>query len=376
MTVLHIISSGGMYGAEAVILNLCSALNEGSKHRGVVGVFANSAQPHLELHEAALKAGVESHVLPCRGQIDRHVPAAIRDLVRRTGADVVHAHGYKADVYAYVALRRGSVPLISTCHNWLDDDWVVRLYGRLDRRVLRGYDGVVAVSDEVRRRLMDAGVPRERIWLICNGIPLRRFADAQRRREQRHEQDTTLKIGLVGRLSKEKGVDIFLRAAAEVIRERPDTEFVVAGEGPERNALETLAKNLGLAGKARLHGRTDDMPEFYASVDVLTVTSRKEGLPIAVLEGMASELPVIATAVGDVPKVVRDGETGLLVKSEDPDGMATAMGRVINDPNLRRSLGVSAQRLVAAQYSSEHMAAQYLDLYQSVLTTKSGTQIV
>ncbi|HEX4154008.1 MAG TPA: GT4 family glycosyltransferase PelF [Acidobacteriaceae bacterium] len=376
MTVLHLISSGGMYGAEAVILNLCSALNEGREHRGVVGVFANSVQPHLELHEAARKAGVESHVLPCRGQIDRHVPAAIRELVRQTGADVVHAHGYKADAYTCVALRGGSVPLISTCHNWLDDDRAVRLYGRLDRWVLRRFDGVVAVSDEVRKRLVGAGVRGERIRLIGNGIPLRRFADAQQSRAQRYAQDSTLKIGLVGRLSREKGIDVFLRAAAKVIRKRPEMEFVVAGDGPERSSLERLAKELGIAEKVFLLGRMDDMPRFYASVDVLAVASRKEGLPIAVLEGMASGLPVIATAVGDVPKVIRDGETGLLVRSDDPDGMAAAMEGMIEDPNLRRSLGASAQRLVAAEYSSGHMAAQYLDLYRDVLAARSEARTV
>src|SRR5665213_857796 len=98
MKVLHIISSGGMYGAEAVILNLSRALGEGS-HPSALGVFSNSSNPNLQLHEIALQTGLESHIIPCRGQVDAETFAAIRALVAQTGADVVHAHGYKADLY-------------------------------------------------------------------------------------------------------------------------------------------------------------------------------------------------------------------------------------------------------------------------------------
>jgi hypothetical protein len=109
MKVLHIISSGGMYGAEAVILNLSRTIEAGV-HSSVLGVFANSANPNLQLHEAAAKQDIESHLILCNGQIDRGTIAAIRDLAKRTNADVVHAHGYKADIYVYLALRSSTSP--------------------------------------------------------------------------------------------------------------------------------------------------------------------------------------------------------------------------------------------------------------------------
>ena len=109
MKILHIISSGGMYGAEAVILNMSRTLNEGP-HASILGVFSNSSNPNLQLHEVATKEGIESHVIPCKGQIDRTVITSIRELVARTNADIVHAHGYKADIYVYLALRASSAP--------------------------------------------------------------------------------------------------------------------------------------------------------------------------------------------------------------------------------------------------------------------------
>ena len=146
MRVLQIISSSGMYGAEAVILNLSRFLNAGP-HCSMVGVFSNSSAPNHQLHERAVKEGIESHLIPCNGQVDRTTIANIREMAVRTGADVVHAHGYKADIYVYLALRASGIPFVSTCHTWYDNDVSVFLYGVADRFVLRKYARVVAVSD-------------------------------------------------------------------------------------------------------------------------------------------------------------------------------------------------------------------------------------
>src|SRR5215470_14032676 len=145
MRILHLISSGGMYGAEAVILNLCHTLNE-SSHSSAVGVFANSTNLNMEFYERASGEGIETRLIPCSGQIDRSAISGIRELALSTGADIVHAHGFKADIYAWLALRREPIPLISTCHTWYDHDPKVNLYGKLDRFVLRRYSAVISVS--------------------------------------------------------------------------------------------------------------------------------------------------------------------------------------------------------------------------------------
>ena len=367
MKILHLISSGGMYGAEAVILNLCGVLEAGQEHQGVLGVFANSAQPNVSVHQAALRISVESHLIPCNGQFDSSVPAAIRDLVRRTGADVVHAHGYKADVYAWLALRRTRVPLVSTCHTWYDNDFAVRAYGALDRWVLRSFGGVVAVSDEVRSRLLRAGVQPQRIHLIRNGIDLRPFAQAEDQRRQRQEKGGAFRVGLVGRMAPEKGIDIFLRAASQVLTEYPTTQFIVVGDGPDRSALEQLRTTLGLDDKVSLPGQRGDMPDFYASIDLLVSASRQEGLPMALLEGMASGLPVVATAVGQVPQIIDTDSVGRVVPPEDPSALAEAIKELLRDSALRQSIGTAGQNRIAAEFSAHRMAADYLRVYDQAL---------
>lgn len=356
-----------MYGAEAVILNLCSALNSSHEHQGVVGVFANSAQPNLSLHEAAVRGGIESHLIPCRGQFDRSVPAAIRDLAQRTQADVIHAHGYKADAYAWLALRRKSVPFVSTCHTWYDNDLFVRAYGALDRWVLRDFHGVVAVSDEVSTRLLRAGVQPDRVHLIRNGIDLRPFARAADTRQERQKNGDAFRIGLVGRLSPEKGVDIFLHAASEVSREFPAVQFIVVGDGPDRSALEQLRAKVELDDKVALPGQRGDMPGFYASIDVMVSASRQEGMPIALLEGMASGLPVVATAVGQVPTVIDTESVGMIVAPGDASALAGAVKELLRDDDLRRRIGIAARDRIEAEFSADRMTSEYLRVYHRAL---------
>ncbi len=366
MKILQMISSGGMYGAEAVILNMSRMVNEGP-HRSLLGVFSNSSNPNLQLYENATKEGIESHLISCSGQIDRKAITSIRELVQRTGADVVHAHGYKADIYAYFALRASGVPLVSTCHTWYDNDRKVFFYGVLDRLILRGYARVVAVSEDVRQRLLKSGVKASKVSMIRNGIDMRPFDRASAVVKDELGWSGCPLVGLVGRLSVEKGVDIFLHAAWRVLAHRPDAKFVVAGDGPDRAELDTLIDQLGIRASVGMLGRRDDMPSFYASLDVMVSASRQEGLPIAILEGMASRLPLVATAVGEIPTIIQDGRTGVLAPAEDPELLAAALIELLRDPAKRERLGSAARQLVEDDFSAERMTADYLRVYEDAI---------
>lgn len=371
MKVLHVISSGGMYGAEAVILNLSRAMNA-SAHRTALAVFSNSSNPNLQLHERAAAEGIESHLLPCKGQIDRTVLKKLREVVVQTGADIAHAHGYKADIYAYLALR-GRVPLVSTCHTWYDNDLAVRLYGAADRFVLRKFARVVAVSEEVQRRLLKSGVREEKVRLIRNGIDLRPFRNAPASLREGLPPGAHL-VGLIGRLAPEKGVDIFLRAASRVLPTMPEARFVIVGDGPDRAKLESLIDELKIRNNVSLLGQRNDMPSVYASLDVMVSASRQEGLPIAILEGMASARALVATAVGAVPSVILDGKTGVLVPTPDDALLAEVIVTLLRDPYRREQLGAAAAQLIADEFSAERMTADYLRVYEEALASQRSAQ--
>ncbi len=316
-------------------------MNEGS-HTSVLGVFSNSSNPNLQLHQVATKEGIESHVIPCKGQIDPTVIASIRELATRTKADVVHAHGYKADIYGYFALRSSGIPLVSTCHTWYDNNPLVTLYGVADRLVLRNYAAVVAVSDQVKQRLLRAGVREDKIHLVRNGIDLRPFDNA----------------------SPSLPNAIFEDHPPIVLVELPSTKFVVVGEGPDRDKLESLIDQLKLRESVSMLGRRDDMPSVYASLDIMVSASRQEGLPMAILEGMASSLPLIATPVGDVPTMVRDGRTGVMVPPENAPLLASAIVTLLRNPAQRERLGAAARKLIEDEFSADRMTADYLRVYK------------
>jgi len=377
MKILHIISSGGMYGAEAVILNLSRSLDPTS-HSSVLGVFCNSSNPNLQLHEAATSEGIESHLIPCRGQIDGTVLRSIRGLVDCAKPDIVHAHGYKADIYTYLAMRKSEVSLVSTCHTWYDNDLLVSLYGAADRLVLRKYAAVVSVSDEVTQRLQRSGVTARKIHLVRNGIDLRPFdAAIPSLREDSRIPHGNFIVGLIGRLANEKGVDIFLRAAARIVVAIPSASFVVAGDGPDRHALEALIGELKLRNNAFILGQRSDMPSIYASLDIMVSSSRQEGLPIALLEGMASHLPIIATSVGEVPSLIIHDESGMLVPAEDDVTLAQAIVSLLRDSAARRRLGARARQTVEQEFSANRMTADYLHVYeQAAIAKRRGSNII
>jgi glycosyltransferase involved in cell wall biosynthesis len=186
-----------------------------------------------------------------------------------------------------------------------------------------------------------------------------------------HQNGSTAKkslvVGLVGRLAWEKGVDVFLRAAAEVLVEFPETKFVVVGEGPDQEKLERLINTSLIGESVELLGRREEMASVYASLDVMVSSSRQEGLPIAVLEGMASGLALVATAVGAVPTVVVDGRTGVLVPAEDAGSLAAGIMKLLRDPAKRKRLGGAARQLIEEEYSSARMTMDYLRVYEEAI---------
>ncbi len=362
MRVLHVISSGGMYGAEAVILQLMRAGAEGGDE-SAVAIFDNRSAPNEEFAEAAGRAGVRVERVVCEGQMDRRVPGRIWGLARGMGAEVVHAHGYKADLYTWAGLRGGGVALVSTCHTWYDNGLAVRVYGALDRGVLRDFDGVVAVSEEVRERLLRAGVRAERTALIANGLEVGPYAGMA----AGVGRGETPVVGLGARLAREKGVDVFLRMAAGVRAERPEARFAVWGEGPERASLERLRGELGLENVVAMPGRREDMVEALEEMDVWVSASRQEGLPMALLEAMAAGRAVVATAVGEVPGVVEDGRTGYLVGSEDVEGMVRRVEELLGDEGRRRAMGEAARSEVRGRFGAEAMMRRYRAVYEGAM---------
>ncbi len=366
MKILQLISSEGKYGAETMLLCLVKSLAL-LGHESVIGVFRNSHCPHTEVAEAARLKGLKVEIIPCDGKIDRRAVDVIRHCLQIHSIDLVHTHGYKANFYGYLAARGKGVPAVATYHlDWPDRGLALRLYHLFDRLVVRRFGKIAAVSEAVARSLRRSGVPSAKIVTIDNGIDLSPFAQARPILQEEISERPDALIGLVGRLTPQKGCEYFLRAAQRVLIDFPRTLFVLVGEGPDRRKLEELVRDLNIAERVIFAGHREDMPGVYASLDILVLPSINEGLPMTLIEAMAAARPVIATPVGAIPKLIIPEQTGLLVNPRDPVGLAAALGRLISNPDLRHRLGRDGQAWVMRRFSAEAMAQQYAEIYQEV----------
>lgn len=369
MRVLQLISSAGMYGAEHVVLTLAGGLTS-LGHECTVGVFENLHCPNLEIAERAKDLRLPVVQILCKRRWDPRMIARVCKIVQMRKIDVVHAHGFKADVYCYAALRSTSIPIVSTCHNWIENGLALSLYGVLDRFVLRYFDAVAAVSPAVSLILRRSGVADAKIRLIDNGVDLSRFENAWPKLRAELGIGNASVIGFVGRLSPEKGLKHLLWAASSIFHEHRDATLVLVGDGPERGALQKLALELGISHRTHFIGQRSDMPEIYASFDVLVLPSLTEGLPLTLLEALASRRAVIASSVGAVPNVVAHATTGLLVRPGDVNGLSTSIKRLLHDTALRTRLGQEGYALVTRRYSSTAMTREYLAVYQEAIRSK------
>jgi len=372
VTILSLISSEGHYGVENMLVTLDRSLSRRGC-RCIVGVFDDSRFPHKEVAQRAECQGLPVEIIPCRGRLDYRAVKHIRKLIAHHDVDVLHPHGYKADLYAYAANRPGRVPLVATVHNWPSRLPSMRLYAALDRLVLRRFDKVAAVSDPAARILARWGVAGDKLCTILNAVDIERYRNATPTLSSEIGQACHALVGFVGRLVPSKGGSSLLRAAQRVLSRNPEVTFVLVGDGPSRKDWETLAAELGISGRVRFTGTRNDMPGVYASLDVVVLPSEIESMPMCVLEAMAAGKPVIATPVGAVPQLVASEETGLLVETGSVDALANAILRLVDDRDFARQLGENGYQRAAKQFSADTMAESYLSLYRQLFKSPIAT---
>jgi len=302
-----------------------------------------------------------------------------RDL-RRNRVDLVHAYGFYPNVFAVPAARvAGTGPIVASIRDI--GDHLTPAQRSVQRMACRMADAILVNAEAVKQRLVGEGYDPLRITVIRNGIALSRFearpADGGRRRELGVPAGAPL-VAVFSRLSRLKGLEYFLQAAAGVAARFPDARFAIVGEtrvveggalveGSYKRELEAQAVRLGLGERVLFTGFRSDVPELLNEVSVSVLPSLSEGLSNAVLESMAAGVPVVATAVGGNPEAVEDGVSGILVPPRDAGALSNAICALLGDGELAMRLGRAGRQRVIDRFSNERMVRDTERFYRDML---------
>lgn len=363
--VLQLISSSGLYGAERVLLELACHLRE-QGWASHVGALLNRGS-RVAVVDEARRRGLRTVLFPCQSGFDTRTMRTIRAYVEDHAIQVAHSHNYKSNIFLFLAGAGQKAALVSTCHNWLTDSLKLMFYELLDKLTLHQFDHVVGVSPQLDQELAAAGLPAERRSTIDNGLALEGALPPGGRDRLRRSLGVPADHAMlltIGRLDPWKGYDLLLDALAKLTAR---AHLVLVGEGDLRPALEQQAHALGVAQRVTFTGYRKDVVDLLLASDLYVLSSRKEGLPMVLLEAMAARLPVVATRVGAVPRALADGEAGLLIPPEDPTALAAALEHALSTPELRRTLAERAHRIHEARFSRQAMGGRYIELYQRLI---------
>jgi glycosyltransferase involved in cell wall biosynthesis len=367
MKVTHLLKAVGIAGAERHLLALLPALRSHDVDSAVV-LLEDPRRPQKELRGRFEAEGIRVHAIPIHWHIDPALPAELHAVLQGEPFDVLHAHLPHGEVYGEIAMRNfpGRKFVISR-HN--DDRFRRWLPLRpVFAPSLRRADRVVAISQAMRRFLIEVeGAPAEKVEVVPYGLDAEAFARSVHPGKFRKEigaKDEPI-VGFVGRLTRQKGADILLRAFAGVEKSRPDARLILAGDGPDRAALASLAHSLGLR-RVMFIGWRKDAPDILADVSLLAVPSRWEGFGLVALEAMALGKPVIASRVSALPEIVVPEETGLLVPTGDEEGLGRALLALLSDPRQAARMGRAGKERVLKEFPVSKMAQRTAEIYRAL----------
>lgn len=370
---MFVITSMPVGGAETLLVNLMRKMDQ------------NLVRPEVaclkELGPLGTEIGEEFpiHANLIRSKYDFGVVLMLRSLMieRKIDAVVTVGAGDKMFWGRLAAMSAGIPVIASALHStgWPDG------IGKVNRTLTAWTDAFIGVADSHGEFLRSfEKLPAEKVHVIRNGIDCNRFipdptAKSWLQSEIGVGTDTNL-VGIIAALRDEKNHELLVRVADQIRETHRESHFVIVGDGPTKKKIQTLAAKLGVQDRVHLMGTRLDTPRIVAGLDVFALCSLNEASPVSILEALACEVPVVATNVGSVSESVVEGQTGLLVESEDVTGFATAVSRLLSNATERQSMGAAGRALVLQSGSLESMTRGYenllTDLYDQAVTVSGG----
>ncbi|PCJ66597.1 MAG: hypothetical protein COA73_00895 [Candidatus Hydrogenedentota bacterium] len=374
--VVHLLHTMDYGGVETVIINWLRTLHPGSVDISIV-CFANPGGTEQLFVEAAERAGFNVETIPWsrRKPILKSAKSLVK-ILREHRAEVIHTHNTYADLVGLVAARRLGIRTVSSLYVLSSFGWKRKTLERMTLFALRYFDCVTAQCEATRRDICAGGINSEKVNVLHSGFeaaapPLEESEREERRRKHGLEPHHVMMIN-VARLYPEKAHASLLREFRKINDAHPDTRLWILGRGPLEEEVKSLCTQLGLDDVVRFLGYVPDFDELICLADIQLHPSFTEGIPMAILSGMASGLPVVASAVGGIEEVIENDVRGLLVPSAADDGFSEAFYKavtgLVEDVEERRRLGNAARRFIENDYSLENAALTLENIYRKLIT--------
>ena len=370
MKVLHLISGGDSGGAKTHVFSLLGELKNQIDVKIVcltAGVF----------YQEILDKDIPVELFLQKHRYDLRVIKKLMALIKNEGYEILHAHGARANFVASILKRFVKIPVVTTVHS----DYLLDFEGNIYRKVvytglnvvaLKSLDYYIGVSNSFRDMLVSRGFPEDKVFTVYNGIDFdekitygtrEQFLSSMNLKVNPDE----LLVGIIGRFDKVKGHEIFIKAAAEVVKYVSNVTFILAGDGSEKEHLKQLATQLGIHDKVIFAGFVDQIYDFIEAIDINTLTSYSESFPYVLLEGARLKKPTVSSAVGGIPDLITDGENGFLFESGNYHELAEKLIQLIHDKELRNRFGEKLYERASRNFSNKNLAQSHVVIYEQIL---------
>lgn len=368
-TILDLRDSPWVDGPGRTILDCASSLRD----RGydlVIGAFSGGGKKTSAYAEEAARRGLMVKTILERRAFDHRVVRRVVELIDEVGADIVHTHDFRSNVFGLLAATIRRKPIVSTVHGWIANDVKGKLYVAADKAILRCFDHVITVSERTRALVERAWVSRRKLTVIPNALTLDRYipnrADDSFRREIGAPRDTLL-VANIGRLSPEKGQLEFLQAARVLVERGENIKFILIGIGPDQAKLEQYVAQYRLADSVVFAGFRQDMIGVYNSLDLVVQSSYTEGMPNVVLEALLMQVPVVATDVGGTAEVLRHRQTGMLIRPGAVGEIVEQVAAYYRQPDSLRAMAKQGRLDIGTRYDHRLRVDRLAALYDRLL---------
>jgi glycosyltransferase involved in cell wall biosynthesis len=370
VNVLHLIDSGGLYGAENVLLNLMHQQNNVG-YKTTLGSIGTSSDGQKAIEKKAVDTGLQIELFRMRNGLNVSGAFRIINYARNNKVDIIHCHGYKSNIILGLLPKKyRNTPYVATLHGWTSINLFTKmwLYEWADALMMKRANGVVVVSKAMLNHTKLKYLNISPV-VIYNGIPIKENNDSYSETLLFNgNKNKDLKLISIGRLSKEKGFDILIKSVGYMVSKfKYNVKLCIIGDGPEKNNLFKLTNELNLGNRIVFTGYIPDAHMVLKSFDIFVMSSITEGMPITLLEAMRVGMPIVATAIGGIPEALDNGKCGIVVSPGSEIELARGISQLHEDNRLKIFLSKESMQQFYHNFTVEKMEKNYRSVYDRVI---------